>query len=88
MVVVAADLVPSRYLRPLVGTGFCGALTTFSSVVVATCQLCAQQRYGVAAGYLAASVLGGLAASALGSTMARSTTAGLRRPGPRDDRRR
>lgn len=72
VVVTAAELRPSRYLRPLLGTGFCGALTTFSSVVVATAQLSAHHRAATAAGYLAATVLGGLAAGAAGLAAARA----------------
>lgn len=79
VVVTAADIAPSRYLRPLVGTGFCGALTTFSSVVVTTDQLFAHHRAGTAAAYLLASIVGGLAAAALGLVVARYV-AGSRRP--------
>lgn len=74
VVVVAAELRPSRYLRPLLGTGFCGALTTFSSVVVTTAQLSAHHRAATAAGYLAATVLGGLAAASAGLVGARAVT--------------
>lgn len=74
VVVVAADLLPSRYLRPLVGTGFCGALTTFSSVVVGAAGIFARHRPGVAVGYLVATVLGGLATAALGLAAGRSLT--------------
>jgi CrcB protein len=72
VIVVAADIAPSRYLRPLVGTGFCGALTTFSSVVVSTDQLFAHHHAGIAGAYLLASSFGGLAAAALGLVLARS----------------
>jgi CrcB protein len=70
VVVTAADLAPSRYLRPLVGTGFCGALTTFSSVVVAADQLFGRHP-GTAVAYLVASIAGGLAAAAAGLWAAR-----------------
>ena len=71
VVVVAAELVPSRYLRPLVGTGFCGALTTFSSVVVSADRLFAHDRVGTAVGYLLATITGGLAAAVLGLLVGR-----------------
>lgn len=66
VVILAADMLPSRYLRPLLGTGFCGALTTFSSVMVGAAGIFARHRPGIAAGYLVATMLGGLATAALG----------------------
>ena len=72
VVVVALDvLAASRYLRPLVGAGFCGALTTFSSVAVAVDQLVRHGHVGTAVGYLVGSVVAGLAAVALGAALAR-----------------
>lgn len=71
VVVVAAELAPSRYLRPLVGTGFCGALTTFSSVVVTADRLAAHDATLTAAGYVLATVATGLTAAALGLALAR-----------------
>ena len=76
LIVVVSDVLgPSTYLRPLVGTGFCGALTTFSSIVVATDQLIAHGHAGVAATYLVASIVAGLAAGALGLVLGRSFAA-------------
>ena len=72
LVVVVTALRPSRYLRPLLGTGFCGALTTFSSVVVSAAQLVSDGHSDVAATYLAANVVGGLAAAVLGLVLARA----------------
>jgi CrcB protein len=72
VVVVATDLRPGRYLRPLLGTGFCGALTTFSAVVVAAVQLVDHGRYLVATAYLAATVVGGLAACWAGLVLTRA----------------
>jgi CrcB protein len=81
VVVTATELLPSRYLRPLVGTGFCGALTTFSSVVVAADRLFAHHRVGTAAAYLVATVGGGLAAAVAGVWLARTLPGpGRRRP--------
>ncbi len=45
--------------RPLLGTGLCGALTTFSTVQIELLRMAEQHRYGLAAGYLVASVVGG-----------------------------
>lgn len=81
VVVTGAEIRPSRYLRPLWGTGFCGALTTFSAVVVALVRQVSAGSYGVAAAYLAATVVGGLAAAALGLVLTRALVARRRRTG-------
>lgn len=78
VVVAATERQPGRLLRPLLGTGFCGALTTFSSVVVSTDRLLGSGRIGTGAGYVAASFVGGLAAAAAGWALARRA---LARPG-------
>jgi CrcB protein len=52
----------STYRRPLAGTGFCGAYTTFSTVQVELLQMLDRHRYGLAAGYVVASVVCGFAA--------------------------
>jgi CrcB protein len=57
--------------RPLIGTGFCGALTTFSTLQVQLVQLADDGHGGLAALYLAVSVVTGLAAAALGGRLAR-----------------
>ena len=75
VIVIAADLVPSRYLRPLVGTGFCGAFTTFSSIVVTFDELVAHDHPGMAVGYLGASIGAGLAAAWLGLVAGRGLAA-------------
>jgi fluoride exporter len=49
----------STLRRPLLGTGLCGALTTFSTVQIELLRMADHHRYGLAAGYLLASVLGG-----------------------------
>ncbi len=80
LVVVATERAPSRYLRPLVGTGFCGAVTTFSSVVVSADQMFAHDHADTAAVYLLATIVAGLAAAASGLIVARVATAHRRHP--------
>jgi CrcB protein len=46
----------STYRRPLLGTGFCGAFTTFSTMQLELVKMLDVHRYGLAAGYAAASV--------------------------------
>lgn len=53
------------------GTGFCGALTTFSSFALDTVQLLQKQAYGLAAGYLILSIFGGLFFVWLGEALVR-----------------
>jgi CrcB protein len=62
---------PTRYWRFLIGTGFCGALTTFSTFQVETIRLADDGYTGVAAGYAAASLIAGLAVAAGATVLAR-----------------
>jgi CrcB protein len=62
LVTVIALRAAPEHLRPFLGTGFCGAFTTFSSVVTSSNLLLAHGHAGVALGYLAASLVAGLAA--------------------------
>ena len=57
-------LPPSTYRRPLLGTGFCGALTTFSTLQVEAIALGRDGHAALAAAYLAASVACGFLALA------------------------
>jgi len=45
MIFVVEIWPPTRYIRPLFGTGFCGAFTTFSTMTVGADQLIADGRY-------------------------------------------
>lgn len=49
----------STYRRPLVGTGFCGAFTTFSTMQLELLRMLEHHRYALAAGYAAASIAAG-----------------------------
>jgi CrcB protein len=46
----------STYRRPFAGTGFCGAYTTFSTMQLELFDMLRAHRYGLAAGYAAASL--------------------------------
>ncbi len=61
---VGERLPPSTYIRPLLGTGFCGALTTFSTMQVEAVRLVHHGHAATAAAYLPVSVAGGLLATA------------------------
>ena len=52
----------SSYRRPMLGTGLCGGLTTFSTMQVEIVRMLEHRNYGLAAGYLTASVFAGLIA--------------------------
>jgi CrcB protein len=81
LVLVLEVLPPTTYVRPLLGTGFCGALTTFSSVATGVDQLVARGHAGLAAGYVAASLAAGLTAAVLGIALGRSVAAARQKEG-------
>jgi CrcB protein len=61
----------SAYRRPLLGTGVCGALTTFSTMQLELLRMLDGARYGLAAGYVLASVGAGFAAVAVATNLVR-----------------
>jgi CrcB protein len=56
--------------RRLLGTGFLGAWTTFSSIAVTTDRMVDGSRDAAALGYLGVSLVGGVLAAALGALVA------------------
>jgi fluoride exporter len=61
----------SAYGRPLLGTGLCGAFTTFSTFQLELLRMIDAGRDGLALGYAAASLAGGFAAVVLGTALVR-----------------
>ena len=61
----------SSYRRPLLGTGLCGGLSTFSTMQVEILKMLDAGAWGLAAGYTAASVAAGYAAIHLATAMVR-----------------
>jgi CrcB protein len=66
----------SSYRRPMLGTGLCGGLTTFSTLQVETLTMIEHHRYTLAAGYLTASIALGLLAVHLATALVRRVRIG------------
>jgi fluoride exporter len=62
---------PTRYWRLLIGTGFCGALTTFSTFQVETIRLARDGHTALGLGYATASMAAGMAAAVGATVLAR-----------------
>jgi fluoride exporter len=61
----------SAYRRPLLGTGLCGGLTTFSTMQVELLQMLDAGRAGMALAYAAVSVAAGFAGVAVATNLVR-----------------
>lgn len=68
---LAERLPPSALRRPLLGTGFCGGLTTFSTLELELVRMVHRGDLGLGVAYAAASVGAGMAAVALASNLVR-----------------
>lgn len=64
-------LPPSKYSRSFLGSGLCGALTTFSTMMVELLRMLDGDHWGLALGYAAASVGCGVAAVMLATKAVR-----------------
>ena len=61
----------SSYRRPLLGTGLCGGLSTFSTMQVEILKMIDAHAWDLAIGYAAASVVAGFAAIYLATSLVR-----------------
>jgi CrcB protein len=68
---LAERTAPSRYWRFLAGTGFCGALTTFSTFQIETFEMARDGHVALAVAYPAASIAAGMALAVAGVLIAR-----------------
>ena len=68
----------SSYRRPLLGTGLCGGLSTFSTMQLEIVRMLDAHAWGLAAGYAAASIAAGYAAIQLSTAMVRRVRVRIR----------
>jgi fluoride exporter len=68
---LAERTAPSRHWRLFAGTGFCGALTTFSTFQIETFEFARDGHVALAVGYPAASIAAGMALAVAGVLSAR-----------------
>ncbi|HEX7298866.1 MAG TPA: fluoride efflux transporter CrcB [Solirubrobacteraceae bacterium] len=68
---LAEMVAPTRYWRLLLGTGFCGALTTFSTFQVETIRLARDGHAALGLAYATASMAAGMAAAVAATIVAR-----------------
>jgi fluoride exporter len=66
-------LAPTRYVRPFLGTGLCGALTTFSTLQLELLRMLDGRHWALALGYVAASLAGGFGAVLVATNLVRRT---------------
>lgn len=64
-------LPPSTYRRPLLATGFCGALTTFSTMQVELLRMIDAESYATAVGYAVGTIAAGFAGVYLATALVR-----------------
>jgi fluoride exporter len=68
---LAERLPTSAYKRPFLGTGLCGALTTFSTVQLELYKMTRAHEWALAVGYATATVVAGFAAITLATAVVR-----------------
>jgi CrcB protein len=82
MVVITEVLSPHRLVRPLLGVGFLGGYTTFSTAMVDVQQLALAGHDGAALGYMFATLAAALVATSVAMALTRAAARRLRRPQP------